>query len=190
MRSLALILTFSCFGCGTTLDYTAKAEPPRPVQARPANQVEVFMTSAPKQPFVEVGVIEAQQQPGTKDQAPEVIAKMQALAGEHGCDGLANFTSNDHVTEEMLAPGGGSRKSTLSGYRASCIVFMVPPAPKVQAAPAAAVAQVANPVCVPNVTQLCYGPGGCQGGQSCTPDGGGWTSCDCGTAQPPAAATQ
>ena len=146
------------------------------------------MGAAPTQPFVEVGVVEAQQQPGTKDQAQEVIAKMQALAGEHGCDGLANFTSNDSVTEEMLAPGGASRTSTLSGYRASCIVYSTAPAPKVQAAAAPVQPQVANPVCVPNVTQLCYGPGGCRGGQSCLADGSGWTRCDCGNEQSPAAA--
>jgi hypothetical protein len=33
---------------------------------------------------------------------------------------------------------------------------------------------------VPNATQECTGPGACKGGQSCLPDGSGFTECDCG----------
>lgn len=35
-------------------------------------------------------------------------------------------------------------------------------------------------VCVPNATQECVGAGACKGGQSCLPDGSGFTECDCG----------
>lgn len=35
-------------------------------------------------------------------------------------------------------------------------------------------------VCVPNATQECVGAGACKGGQSCLPDGTGFTECDCG----------
>ena len=35
-------------------------------------------------------------------------------------------------------------------------------------------------VCVPNETQLCNGPGACQGAQACRADGSGWEPCDCG----------
>ena len=147
MRRPALLVSLWCVSCATApaLDFTQTREPPRPVRPRSADQVEVFMSAAPEQAHVEVGVVEAQQQPGSKDQAPELIAKMQALAGQHGCDALANFTSNDTVIEDMLVPGGATRKYTLSGYRASCIVYLMPPAPKVQAPPA----QVAAPVSVP-----------------------------------------
>ena len=34
--------------------------------------------------------------------------------------------------------------------------------------------------CVPGTTQLCVGPGGCQGGQACQADGRGFEPCDCG----------
>jgi hypothetical protein len=36
--------------------------------------------------------------------------------------------------------------------------------------------------CTPGATQACVGPGGCQGGQFCTPDGMAFSSCDCGKA--------
>lgn len=38
-------------------------------------------------------------------------------------------------------------------------------------------------VCTPGMTQLCVGPGGCTGGQSCLSDGSGWDTCLCD--QPP-----
>lgn len=51
--------------------------------------------------------------------------------------------------------------------------------------------------CVPGATQACIGPGKCEGGQSCLPDGSAFGPCDCGTlgapiqapAGPPGAAT-
>lgn len=35
-------------------------------------------------------------------------------------------------------------------------------------------------LCVPGASQACVGPGGCQGGQVCLPDGSGFGACDCG----------
>lgn len=39
--------------------------------------------------------------------------------------------------------------------------------------------------CVPGSTQACIGPGRCEGGQSCLPDGTAFGPCDCGTLGPP-----
>lgn len=39
--------------------------------------------------------------------------------------------------------------------------------------------------CVPGSTQACIGPGRCEGGQSCLPDGSAFGPCDCGTLGPP-----
>lgn len=36
--------------------------------------------------------------------------------------------------------------------------------------------------CVPGQTQLCTGPGACDGAQFCAPDGERWSECDCGSA--------
>jgi hypothetical protein len=35
-------------------------------------------------------------------------------------------------------------------------------------------------VCVPGASRACVGPGGCNGGQACRPDGSGFGPCDCG----------
>lgn len=53
-----------------------------------------------------------------------------------------------------------------------------PPAPPpAEEAPPPSTPQL---LCVPNSTQECVGPGACRGGQSCLPDGSGYTECDCG----------
>jgi hypothetical protein len=191
MRRWALIGVLSCLGCGgASLEYIPKQEASGPVRARPADQVDVFTSGAPKRAYTEVGVIASQQEPGSNDRPADLIAKMRAFAGEHGCDGLMDFTSNDSVSETMLQPGGASRVYTLSGYRASCIVYAAGSAPSVQAAaPAPAAAAAPAPTtCMPNATQLCFGPAGCRGGQSCAADGRSWSLCDCGNQPPPSAA--
>lgn len=47
---------------------------------------------------------------------------------------------------------------------------------------------VAQRACVPGSTQACIGPGRCEGGQSCLPDGSAYGPCDCGTLGPPPSA--
>lgn len=42
-------------------------------------------------------------------------------------------------------------------------------------------------VCRAGETQKCFGPGACEGGQSCKNDGSGFGPCDCGAAKPPPA---
>jgi len=36
-------------------------------------------------------------------------------------------------------------------------------------------------LCAPGATQICIGPGACQGAQVCSKDGAGWGICDCGS---------
>ncbi|HEV8247985.1 MAG TPA: hypothetical protein VGP93_19555, partial [Polyangiaceae bacterium] len=57
-----------------------------------------------------------------------------------------------------------------------------PAAPAASAEPDAGPPVDAGPpqVCVPGATQECIGAGACKGGQSCLPDGSGFTDCDCG----------
>jgi hypothetical protein len=58
-----------------------------------------------------------------------------------------------------------------------------PPEPPAPEADAGAEDAAPPPLCVPNATQECVGPGACKGGQSCLPDGSGFTECDCGKAK-------
>lgn len=173
-------------GCGTALNYIPTSEPPRPLYERSADKVEIFMTKAPSRPFVEIGMIESQQEEASLDNEQQVVAKMRQFAGKRGCDALVIFSSNDAT----VTSGGPNYTSsnTLKGYRGSCLVY-TGPEPATAAAPATATAAAApseapptaaTGTCMPNSTQLCYGPGGCRGGQRCTEDGRSYTLCDCG----------
>lgn len=191
---LCLLLTLC--GCGTSLNYVATADPPRPLFVRSADQVEIFMTRAPDRPAIEIGMIESQQEEMSSDDSKEVIGKMRIFAGKRGCDALVIFAGND-ATVGQGGPTYASVK-TLKGYRGSCVVYTGPSTGQLPAAtaiapaaaPAAAPTAVTEPPaaaptgssCMPNSTQLCYGAGGCRGGQSCTADGRGYTVCDCGNA--------
>jgi hypothetical protein len=143
-------------------------------------QVEIYMTRAPDRPAVEIGMIESQQQELSSDDQKEIIEKMRLFAGKRGCDALVIFPGND-------ATVGGTNNtsvSTLKDYRGSCLVYTGPapsaaqqPSATAAAAPPAEATPAANS-CMPNSTQLCYGPGG----QRCTDDGRAYTLCDCGNA--------
>jgi hypothetical protein len=166
--SLCFILAL-CGACGTDLNYIETTASPHRLYSRRPGQVEVFMTGRPNRPFVEVGMIESQQEQLSLDDEQEVIAKMREYAGEQGCDALAIFAGND-TTVTTATSSTGTISRSLKGYRGSCIVYTGPQQ----------VASLAQKSCIPNSTQLCYGPAGCRGGQSCTADGTAYTACDCG----------
>ncbi|MES1172422.1 MAG: hypothetical protein ABUL77_04220 [Bacteroidota bacterium] len=48
------------------------------------------------------------------------------------------------------------------------------------ASPGAPPSAAKTPVCIPGSTQTCVGAAACPGGQTCLPDGSGFSSCDCG----------
>jgi hypothetical protein len=81
---------------------------------------------------------------------------------------LANDSVNPMINAVFERIGAELGKLDLSGQPPP------PPAPPepVDAAPPT--------VCVPNATQECVGAGACKGGQSCLPDGSGFSECDCG----------
>lgn len=89
---------------------------------RPVDTVEVYTVSLPSRPFVEVGILEAQQESELSLDAPaEVLAKLRERAAGQGCDAIVMNGANDAVV------GHGDRRhshvTTLRGYRATCILF-------------------------------------------------------------------
>jgi hypothetical protein len=120
----ALAIAMCAAGCGTSLQYAETNHPPRPMRPRPAADVEVFTSKPPEQPYVEVGIIEAQQQSGwSLDDMPAIVTKLREFAAQHGCDGVVMAGNNDRVV------GDNKTTTTLKGYRATCIVFTPPSAP-------------------------------------------------------------
>lgn len=181
---LFFLLALYGVGCGTALNYIPTTDPPRPLYVKSADKVDIFMTKAPSRPFIEIGMIESQQQSASLDDERQVVAKMRHFAGERGCDALVIFSGNDAT----VTSGGKdyTTSTTLKGYRGSCLVYTGAEPNAAAAAPAAAsteappMAAASTGTCMPNSTQLCYGPGGCRGGQRCAEDGRSYTLCDCG----------
>jgi hypothetical protein len=116
------VAAFAAAACGTKIEYTPTNTAPRPMTARAPEQVEVFNASKPTKAFVEVGVLEAQQQSAySRDNSSAIMAKLRKEAGDRGCDGVIVNGSND-ATVGSTYEGTGST-DTLKGYRATCIVY-------------------------------------------------------------------
>jgi hypothetical protein len=176
-------------GCGTRITYTEVASPPRPMSPKSADEVQVFSTAPPDRPYVEVGLIEAQQASEySLDNESSVIAKLRAAAAERGCDAIMLTGQADSIVgSSSVSRGSGSGSvGTLEGYSATCLVWQSEDATveavDVQAAEAApeAAGPATPPRCVPGESRACVGPGGCSGGQVCASDGASFELCDCG----------
>ncbi len=116
------IACLSTAGCGTRLAYMPLNSPPRAMQPRTPESVVMFTSSKPDRPYIEVGVIEAQQESQySVDESEDVFLKMRRHAAERGCDGLILLGGNDRVEGQQTGHWGSTY--TLTGYRATCIVY-------------------------------------------------------------------
>jgi hypothetical protein len=170
--STLLVSAITLAGCASSsrnipaYDETASVRP-----------VEVFVTTRPTRPYVDRGIIEVRQRNAAFPHATEAettdeaLNRMSRQAAARGCDAVILVDSTTTVSGVIVE--GGGRINSNKGLRGSCVVYSA-----AETAPAAAPAQQ----CVPNVTQLCHGPGACEGAQACVADGTGFTPCDCGEA--------
>ncbi|MDC0712364.1 hypothetical protein POL68_28130 [Stigmatella sp. ncwal1] len=123
-RSLLLLAAALC-GCGTRIAYIPTNAPPRAMQAHSPDSVQIFTTQQPERPYVEVGLIEAQQESHSVDTEETVFTRLREEAAHRGCDGLVLLGSNDSV--QIIGSGsqfgGNTSGRTLKGYRGTCIVW-------------------------------------------------------------------
>lgn len=132
LRSSFLASMLLVTACGTTTQFAATNTAPRALTPRPADSVTVFATGLPNQPFVEVGIIQAQQSSEfSLDDMPEVLAEMRTEAGRRGCDGLViNGTRDSQTSSVSVSKDSASSHSyTLEGFWGACIVFVTDPPP-------------------------------------------------------------
>jgi hypothetical protein len=95
---------------------------PRALEARDPAQVELFTTTKPDKPYIEVGMIETQQATAFNTaSSQEVFAKLREEAGRRGCDALIVMGSKDATVGHAGQYGGSVR--TLEGYRGTCVVY-------------------------------------------------------------------
>lgn len=161
MRALYLTLILAAAGCGPRTTYTQTNTPPNSLLARQPEQVEV-LDKPPTRPFLQLGIFEAEQK-SAYTKADSIIQRIRKDAGKLGCEAV--------LIESRSEDGAVGLKS----FRAACLIYTAPVAPPVAPVPAEP-----SKACAPNETRMCYGPGACQGGQYCLPDGSGFSGCDCG----------
>ena len=108
--------------CGTTTHYAPTNAPPGPMTAKPAHAVDVYTTSTPDVPFVEVGIIQSRQTSTlSMHDMPQIIAHMRKRAGHIGCDAVI-INGIDNKTITQIDELGKSTES-LDGYWGACIVY-------------------------------------------------------------------
>jgi hypothetical protein len=90
-RRLATLITVTVLilcGCGTDVQYTALVRTPR-VAARSPQSVKVYLSSPPKRPHRDVGLLEAEQMSEFSwDNTRDMINKMRETAARVGCDAI------------------------------------------------------------------------------------------------------
>jgi hypothetical protein len=151
VRSLAAVALLAAAACGTTTQVVATNRSPRPLAPRSPGEVDVYTTSPPARPFVEVAIIQARQSSQySADTMPEIINAMRQQAAQVGCDGVVI-----HGASNKVVPTGwgehGTSSTSLDGYWGACIVYTVEvfaPEP-VAAMPAPAAAPPAAPAAAP-----------------------------------------
>ena len=111
-RSIATLVSLVMLGCGSfSMSFTNSGVPHRPMEARTADEVQIFASGPPPRHYVEVGLLEARG--GPSDTPGTVLAKMRNEAARQGCEGL--------IIIPTTAP---------KAFRSSCILFDdAPPAP-------------------------------------------------------------
>jgi hypothetical protein len=130
MRLLPAVASLAfAAACGTTTQFAVTNASPRPLVSRPAEQVTVFATGLPSQPFVEVGIIQANRSSDfSRDEMPDIVAAMRRTAGQRGCDGLVLNGPRDQSHSSVVVTRGAASSSstTLEGFWGACIVFVEP----------------------------------------------------------------
>ena len=103
-RVLAIAIGLSGCMAPTYIQPTPINPPPHPLTRRPADSVEVFASTRPERPFVDVAYLQATLR--TSDGFGSIVADFRAKAGAMGCDAII-FNGHDAKTD----------------YSATCIVY-------------------------------------------------------------------
>jgi hypothetical protein len=124
---LGLVICGVAAGCGTFVSDTPINPSPRPLLARAPTAVEIYASSPPTRPHVDVALLEVQQTRGLNPQGTDImIQSLRQRAGAMGCDALFLGGTSDHQGADpgsgfdLIDPGATIRQAT-------CIVYTGPP---------------------------------------------------------------
>lgn len=123
--ALAATLGLGLAACGTSIRTTAINPAPRAMTPRPAATVELFTSGPPRRPYVDVALLEAEEESSfSTDRTPEMLTALRERGAAMGCDGIVmgGMTSRDpgvRDVETWLNDDAKGRK----GVYATCIVY-------------------------------------------------------------------
>ena len=120
-------LVFSASACvGSSVETTRLNAAPHPLVSRPAQSVEIYASSAPTRPHLDVALLRADQSNFDTD-TPRMVQALAERAGELGCDALFISGTSERpggVPPDLLYlldPGSHALLGT-------CIVYVPEPA--------------------------------------------------------------
>lgn len=125
MRHCFVALALSLAACGTSVKAIEINPAPRAMSPRPPATVELFTSGPPQRPYVDVALLEAEEESSfSSDKTPEMLTALRERGAQMGCDAivLGGMTSRDPNlgdTETWLNDDAKGRK----GVYATCIVY-------------------------------------------------------------------
>jgi hypothetical protein len=116
------VLGWLCFGCGLDTSVTTVNQPPRQLFKKTPESVEVYTSSPPARPHVDLAILEVVEQAGSSEfDTGEMLAKLRQLAADHGCDAIhvSGTLNRGPGVDALLTDYPASRE----GLAATCIVY-------------------------------------------------------------------
>ena len=118
-RKILLLALLIC-GCGTSVSYTSLRAYPRGPRRSP-EAVDVYVSSPPTEPHVDVGILEAEQESELSlDGTREMLAALRKAAARAGCDALFVKGMGSNAQGALLITDHPSSVKTITG---TCIRY-------------------------------------------------------------------
>jgi hypothetical protein len=118
----ALVLASTAVACGYNTSFTPTNVPPHPLAARAEASVEMFTATAPKRPYVEVGLISSQHDGMySLSSDDEVMLGLRKKAAQIGCDAVVVTAETGNLVGTVSSNTVNTR--TLKSFRAVCAMY-------------------------------------------------------------------
>jgi hypothetical protein len=120
-RKLLLLALLVC-GCGTLVTYTSVLPVATVAPCRPED-VDVFLSSPPTDPHIDVGILEAKQESDlSMDDTGQMLKALRREAARHGCDAMFVKGFGSDTRQALLVDAATSVKT----ITATCIRYTRP----------------------------------------------------------------
>jgi len=118
----ALLFATLLSACATTsVDYSPLNPPPRALSPRSPASVEVFSSSAPDRPHVDVGMITVEEGDFGERSPQELLGLLRQNAAWQGCDALVVAPPSSKADSDIFAYTHSRRV-----YSGTCVVYRTP----------------------------------------------------------------